>query len=113
MPAVKVTTRDSDRNDTRSKPLPVPELVASLMVLPTVEKTPIVSSTIHRTATATIVQIPSAMESRKLTFITDHGSARDTRSRALRVRGAAVRAAGRGRRTPAVDPAPAWGAGAT
>ena len=49
--------------------------------------------TIHSTAAATIVQMPSAMESRKLTFITDHGSALATRSRALRVRGV-VRAPG-------------------
>ena len=54
------------------------------------------SMTIHSTAAATIVQMPSAMESRKLTFITDHGSALATRSRALRVRGA-VRAPVRGR----------------
>jgi hypothetical protein len=51
------------------------------------------------------------MESRKLTFMTDQGSALDTRSRALRVRGTA-RAAGRGLRTPAAaegEPGPAPG----
>ncbi|GHB66077.1 hypothetical protein GCM10010347_40150 [Streptomyces cirratus] len=46
------------------------------------------SMTIHNTTAATIVQMPSAIDSRKLTFITDHGSAFATRSRALRVRGA-------------------------
>ena len=71
---------------------------------PTVEKTPIASMTIHSTAEATIVQMPSAMESRKLTFITDHGSALATRSRALRVRGV-VRAPVRGRRTAPAGPA--------
>ena len=57
------------------------------------EKTPMAFMTIHSTATATIVQTPSAIDSRKLTFITDHGSAFATRSRALRVRGT-VRAPG-------------------
>ncbi|GAA4953426.1 hypothetical protein GCM10023238_19820 [Streptomyces heliomycini] len=59
------------------------------------------SMTIHSTADATMVQTPSAMESRKLTFITDHGSAFDTRRRALRTRGV-VRAPVRGRRTAPV-----------
>src|SRR5882757_5989419 len=109
MIVVKVSTRDSERNDTRSKPPapPCSEVVASLMVEPTVLNTPMVSSTDHSTATATIEQTPSAMDSRKLTFITDHGSAFETRRRALRVRGP-VRAAGRGLRTPAAagDPGP-------
>ncbi len=42
---------------------------------PTVSKTPIASMTIHSTADATTVQMPSAIDNRKLTFITDHGSA--------------------------------------
>ena len=59
------------------------------------------SSTIHSTATATIVQMPSAIDSRKLTFITDHGSALETRSRALRVRGAVGTGGRRGGPRPA------------
>jgi hypothetical protein len=56
--------------------------------------------------------MPSAMDSRKLTFITDHGSALATRSRALRVRGT-DRAAGLGLRTPAAaaDPGAPGGCG--
>src|SRR5688572_25714580 len=84
---VKMSTRGSDRKDCRSKPLDSFEPVASEIVPPTVEKTPMASMTIHSTAAATIVQMPSAMESRKLTFITDQGSALATRRRALRVRG--------------------------
>ncbi|GAA3860711.1 hypothetical protein GCM10022227_17650 [Streptomyces sedi] len=57
------------------------------------------SITIHSTETAITVQMPRAIESRKLTFITDHGSALATRRRALRTRGT-VRAPVRGRRTP-------------
>src|SRR5882757_9849901 len=115
MIVVNISTRDSDRNDTRSKP-PLPpcsDVVASLIVDPTVLNTPIASSTIHSTATAMTVLMPSAMDSRKLTFITDQGSALDTRSRALRVRGP-VRAAGRGLRTPAAagDPEPPDSGGA-
>src|SRR5690606_4697325 len=82
------------------------EPVASLMVPPTVEKTPIASITIHRTADATTVQMPSAMDSRKLTFITDHGTPLATRRRALRVR-RDVRAPLRGLRAGWLGAAPA------
>ncbi|CAO0827685.1 hypothetical protein SMICM17S_08557 [Streptomyces microflavus] len=81
------------------------EPVASLIVPPTVEKTPIASITIHRTAAATTVQMPRAIDSRKLTFITDHGSALATRRRALRVRGV-VRAPVRGLRVAWAPPTP-------
>src|SRR3954471_21286475 len=101
---VNIRTFGRERNAWRSKPFDSFEPVASEIVPPTVEKTPIAPMTIHSTADATTVQMPSAMESRKLTFITDHGSALATRSRALRVRGA-VRAPVRGRRA-----APLWAA---
>src|SRR6476469_2513473 len=42
--------------------------------------------TVQTTYTATTSMMPAAMENRKDVFITDHGSSRDSRSRALRVR---------------------------
>ncbi|GAA2085634.1 hypothetical protein GCM10009801_47500 [Streptomyces albiaxialis] len=71
--------------------------------------------TIHSTATATTVHSPSATDSRKLTFITDQGSALATRSRAFRVRGtvrAPFPAPVRGRRAaPEPSSPPSGGAG--
>jgi hypothetical protein len=48
--------------------------------------TPSPLSTSQTTAVPTRVTMPSAMESTKATFITDHGSTLATRSRALRTR---------------------------
>src|SRR6185437_15798969 len=42
--------------------------------------------TVQTTYTATTSMMPAAMENRNDVFITDHGSSRDSRSRALRVR---------------------------
>src|SRR4051794_23713355 len=85
MTDVNIRTRGRDRKDWRAKRFDSLEPVASDIVPPTVEKTPTASITINRTTAATIVQMPSAIDSRKLTFMTDHGSALDTRRRALRV----------------------------
>src|SRR5829696_9023227 len=43
-------------------------------------------STVHTAYVATTSMMPAAMENRNDVFITDHGSSRDSRSRALRVR---------------------------
>jgi len=45
-----------------------------------------VLSTVQMEYTATTSMMPAAMENRNEVFITDHGSSRDSRSRALRVR---------------------------
>ena len=42
--------------------------------------------TVQTTYTATTSMMPAAMENRNEVFITDHGSSRDSRSRAFRVR---------------------------
>src|ERR671912_2257669 len=47
---------------------------------------PEVLSTVHTAYVATTSMMPAAMENRNDVFITDHGSNRDSRSRAFRVR---------------------------
>src|ERR671912_660768 len=47
---------------------------------------PEVLSTVHTAYVATTSMMPAAMENRNDVFITDHGSNRDSRNRALRVR---------------------------
>src|SRR5215208_1683891 len=49
-------------------------------------KRPEESSTVHTVYTATTSMMPAAMENMNDVFITDHGSSRDSRNRAFRVR---------------------------
>ena len=71
------------------------------ITLPTISLTevnrPELASTVHTTYTATTSMMPAAIENRNDVFITDHGSRRDSRNRALRVR----------RATPAFPTGPA------
>ena len=68
-------------------------------------KTPIVDRIIHSTAVRMTPAMPSATESRKLIFITDHGSTRATARRTRRGRACARRVAVR---APAAVGAPDW-----
>src|SRR5690606_13603958 len=69
-----------------STPPLVSDWVRSRTRSPTAVNTPAASSTDQRTATATNSVIPSATDSRKAVFMTDHGSIRISRRRALRTR---------------------------
>src|SRR5690606_32581560 len=67
----------------------------SVTISSTEENTPAASRTDHNTATATNNVMPSATDSKNAVFMTDHGSTRISRSRALRIRPPRRVAAGR------------------